>query len=355
MSSEQERRVLVTGAGGPMGVNVTRSLKAAQPAPWLLGTDCNAYHLQLCLTDRRVLVPPASQLQEYLSTLQTLVREEGITMLLPTHPSEVRVLAAHLDLFPEQRSLLPPASAVLQAQNKWSTWQLLCEAGLPVPRTYFIEERGDVQRCFDEVEARPIWVRGAGVPGGGIGVASLPCRSVEHAVAWIEYWRGWGGFIASEYLPGRNLTWLGLFASGALIASQARQRIEYVIPHVSPSGITGAPAVSHTLCDAEVHRMGEAAVRALLPEPNGPFFVDMTDDPSGQPRITEINAGRFGTTIHFYTEAGCNFPELAMRLAHGEQIEGAPLIDPIEAGTYWIRTLDCGPVLVRAPDGFPGL
>ena len=40
------------------------------------------------------------------------------------------------------------------------------------------------------------------------------------------------------------------------------------------------------------------------------------------PRITEINAGRFGTTIHFYTEAGCNFPYLLVQLAFGEQPAG---------------------------------
>ena len=38
----------------------------------------------------------------------------------------------------------------------------------------------------------------------------------------------------------------GLFAGGELVACQGRERLEYVIPHVSPSGITGAPAVTRT-------------------------------------------------------------------------------------------------------------
>jgi len=94
-------------------------------------------------------------------------------------------------------------------------------------------------------------------------------------------------------------------------------------------------------------------VRALPGTPRGIFFVDMTEDEAGQPRVTEINAGRFGTTIHFYTEAGCNFPYWAVRLAFDETIPGAPLIDPIAPGVYWLRTLDCGPVLARDLDG-PG-
>ena len=91
----------------------------------------------------------------------------------------------------------------------------------------------------------------------------------------------------------------------------------------------------------------------LSPEPHGAFFVDLKEDAHEQPRVTEINGGRFGTTIHFYTEAGCNFPDLLVRLAFGELPEGPPFVDPIPPGTWWIRTLDCGPVLVRAPADLP--
>jgi hypothetical protein len=31
-------------------------------------------------------------------------------------------------------------------------------------------------------------------------------------------------------------------------------------------------------------------------------------------------------------------------------VEDAPLLDPVPAGTYWIRTLDCGPVLLSEAD-----
>ena len=59
----------------------------------------------------------------------------------------------------------------------------------------------------------------------------------------------------------------------------------------------------------------------------------------------EINSGRFGTTMHFYSAAGYNFPELALTLCLGETPERA-VKDPIPEDTYWIRTLDCGPVLL---------
>jgi carbamoyl-phosphate synthase large subunit len=160
---------------------------------------------------------------------------------------------------------------------------------------------------------------------------------------------------ASEYLPGANLTWMGAFDRGRLLAAGTRERLEYVLPHVAPSGVTGAPAVTRTLERADVAATGQAAVRALDPEPHGAYFVDLKEDASGRPRVTEVNAGRCGTTIEFYSAAGCNFPWLLVQLAAGQH--PAPLPDPdraVESGLYWVRTLDCGPVLVRGEEGFSG-
>lgn len=347
----EKKIILVTGSGGPMGSNVTRSLKMAAEPLFLIGTDCNKYHIPLSLTDKTVLIPPARDRDAYLEEMEKLVLREGVQCILPTHPVEVRTLASERQRFHGVKFLLPDYEAITTAQNKWATWQKLNEGGLPVPLTYLIESPGDLDACFGEIHRRPVWVRGAGVPGVGIGVASLPCKDARQAAAWIQYWDGWGGFIASEYLSGRNLTWLGLFCDGKLIACQGRERLEYVIPHVSPSGITGAPAVSKTVSRPDLLKFGEAAVRQITERPNGPFFVDMTEDVSGNPKITEINGGRFGTTIHFYTEAGFNFPWLLVQLAFGEPVDNAPIINPVEPDTWWLRTIDCGPVLARGLDG----
>ncbi len=348
-----DRRILVTGTGGPLGSNVTRSLRAAPAALAIFGTEANRYHLPLSLADRTFLIPHARETEAYLTAMARIIADESIDLVLPTHPVEVRTLASHRDRLGGVRLFLPDTDAILCADSKWETFRTLRAAGVPVPDTFLVDREDDVRAAFAAVPTRPLWVRGSGAPGIGIGVASLPCREPQHAIAWIDHHRGWGGFIASRFLPGRNLTWCCLFERGRMIAAQTRERLEYVIPHVSPSGITGAPAVSRTLVDRRVRDIGEKAVRALPGNPHGIFFVDMTEDEDGVPRVTEINAGRFGTTIHFYTEAGCNFPHLAVRLAFGESIPGAPLLDPIPPGVYWLRTLDCGPVLARDLDG-PG-
>ncbi len=343
--------ILVTGAGGPMGCNVTRSLRAAPEGFRLIGTDANRWHLPLGLTDEIYLIPPAKQIDDYLAALDRIVADEGIDVIFPTHPVEVRAISAHRERF-GTATLLPAHQAILCGQNKYDSYVRWEEAGLPLPKTYLLETPADVDRAFDELGTRPVWVRGAGVPGAGIGVASLPCRDRKGALAWIEYWEGWGGMAASEYLPGDNLTWLGVYRDGELIATQTRERYEYVIPHVSPSGITGAPAVSRTVSRVDVNEIGEAAVPVIDPHPNGAYFVDLKGNDDGVPCITEVNVGRFGTTIHFYTEAGFNFPRLYVQLALGQDPKLGRVRNQLDEGMTWVRTLDCGPVLVRDPSRF---
>jgi carbamoyl-phosphate synthase large subunit len=343
--SRAERTVLVTGAGGPLGVNMTRSLRMSRSPLRLVGTDANPYHRPLALTEGCLAVPRAGA-DGYLERINQIVTQEGVDLVVPTHPVEVRALSAVRDEV-RARLFLPPHQAILDGQDKHRSYERFAERGVPVPQTIKIKTPDDVERAFEQLGPPPIWFRGSGVPGVGVGVASLPCSQAEHARAWVDHHRGWDHFIASEYLPGDNLTWLSVWCEGRLWASQTRQRLEYVIPHVSPSGITGAPAVCRTVDRPEVGATGEAAVRAVCADarPHGVFFVDLKCDAEGHPRVTEINVGRFGTTIHFYTMAGFNFPELAVQLAFGELPE-QPRVEPIQPLVYWLRTLDCGPVLL---------
>lgn len=340
------KRILVTGAGGPGAVNMTRSLLLADEPVFLVGCDASPYYLYLAETHVRVRVPRCDDLDAYLAAVNALVREHELDLVLPNNSLEAAVLSAHRERL-RAPVFLPRPETLATANSKWATWQVWSAEGLPVPHTVLLADRDDVARAFAEIETRPVWVRGAGIPGRGIGVASLPCRSEEQAIGWVEYWNGWGGMTASEFLPGDNLTWIGLWKGGRLLTSQGRRRVAYVIPHVSPSGITGAPAISHTVNRADLNELGEAAVLAVDPAYDGVAFVDFKGDDAGRPRLTEVNAGRFGTTHHFYTAAGLNLPWLLVQVALGEPLPAnLPRTDPLPPDLYWIRTLDCGPVLV---------
>ena len=349
------KTVLVTGAGGPLGVNFCRSLQASGEALRIVGTDANRWHLPLSLCDQTYLIPFARSREAYQQALLEIAERESVDVIIPTHPVEVRAVAELRDAgqLGGMQTALPATSVLDISDDKARTQRVLQGAGLAVPRTQLLHNEQDVRRAFAELKDGdgPIWVRGSGAPGLGIGGAALPCRSVSVAMAWIEHYDGYGKMAASEYLPGANLSWMALFSQGTLVACGARERLEYVLPHVSPSGITGAPAVSRTIEAPALAEMGERAVRAIDPHPHGVYFVDFKGDKAERPLITEINGGRCGTTIHFYTEAGCNFPQLLTQLASAGTLQ--PLENArscIAPGQYWVRTLDCGPALVREND-----
>lgn len=341
------RRVLVPGAGGPGAVNMTRGLKMAPEPVFTVGCDANPYFLHLALTDERVLVPRASHEDAYVEAIRDVCIRYAIDVVMPNSSIEMMVLTKHRDQIPA--AMLVPSLATQElAASKWLTWKRWKEAGISVPLTMLIEKPEDVERAFDTIKSRPIWFRGSGIPGRGIGAAALPCSRPIQALGWIDFHDGWGRFIASEYLPGENLTFLALLKKGRLITSQGRQRDAYVIPHVSPSGITGAPAISHTVNRGDLNELGHAAILAIDPQFDGAAFVDFKGSSDGRLLPTEINAGRLGTTHHFYTVAGVNFPYLLLKLALNEPIPfELKQYDALPPDLWWVRTLDAGPVLLR--------
>jgi len=315
----------------------------------LVGTDCDPYFGSAALTHEIHLVPHAREEEAYIARMSQLVDALKIDLIMPNNSIEIRALAAHRDKL-NAALFIPGEEALDLANSKWASYERWCAHDVPVPQTFLLPDEQSLKAVFEGLDSRPIWVRGAGIPGKGIGVASLPCRTFEQAKQWVEYWNGWGGMIASEFLPGRNLTWIGVFRDGVRITGQCRERDRYVIPHVSPSGITGAPAVSHTVHRADVEEIALRAALVLDPALNGVVFVDLKEDAAGEPRVTELNAGRFGTTHFFYTAAGLNLPWLAACIALGMEHAPIPERNPLPEDLYWIRSLDVGPVLISGED-----
>jgi carbamoyl-phosphate synthase large subunit len=178
---------------------------------------------------------------------------------------------------------------------------------------------------------------------------------LKAAQAWIAYWGqrevGWE-WIAEEMLPGRDYGWTSIWNHGELVTSQGRERVEYIYPHLAPSGRTGTPTIAVTRHDQRVNDVASAAVIAIDDDATGVFCVDLRENARGVPVPTEINAGRFFTTSDFYAAAGFNFVDLYIRLGMGEEIERVPKVNAVQENVAWYRHIDCPARLV---EGIPGL
>jgi carbamoyl-phosphate synthase large subunit len=346
------KRILVTGAGGPAGVNFVMSLKIAPEKMFIVGTEADEYFVHLIPVEKRYLVPKATE-SNYIEKLNEIVRREKVELVYAQPDVEVAMISENREKL-KANIFLPSKEAIVKCQDKLESAKIWRKSGVPVAR--FLELRGesDIDKAFEELGS-PIWIRARHGAGGR---GSTPAYNRETALSWIKYWKSrkmnWE-FIAQEHLHGRNIGFHSLWKNGELVTSMARERIEYIYPNLAPSGVTGTPAVQRTIHDDAVNEIGTKAVLAIDPKFNGIACVDLKEDKNGTPCVTEINAGRMFTTSFFFSYASkilrrdyyANIPYLYVKLAFEEEIPNIPKYNILPENVYWIRHIDAPAKLVK--------
>jgi len=346
------KRILTTGAGGPAGINFIMSLKLAPEKLYLVGTETNPHFIHLASTDKKYYVPHATE-ANYIEKLSEIIEKERIEFLHPQPDIEVSVLSENREKI-EATMFLPSKEAVRVCQDKYESAKRWKQKGVPVAATLPIKSEADVEKAFEKL-GTPLWIRATHGAGGA---GSTPAPNKETALAWINYWKArnenWE-FIAQKYLKGRNLAFHSIWKNGELITSMTRERLEYIYPHLAPSGITGTPAIQKTIYDERVNKTGTEAVLAIDPNFNGIACVDLKENDEDVPCATEINAGRMFTTSYFFSFASkvlrgdyyANIPYLYVKLAYKEEIPDMPKYNILPEDVYWIRHIDAPAKLVK--------
>jgi len=353
-------RVLVTGAGGLAGVNFVRALRASSREYYIVGTDFNKYHILYPDVDARYLTPRHSD-RSFLPRVAEIAAKERADFLHPQPSSEAYVISNHRERIP-CKVFLPSAPVMRVGQDKLLSEKRLKAEGIPVAKTAPLRGRADIRAAFSKL-GKPLWVRARHGAGGRL---SLLCADAAEARLWIELWVKRGGarfdeFILQEYLPGRNIAWDSIWKDGRLVTSYSRERLEYPFKHISPSGITGTPSVSRIIHDPRLNDVGQRAVKAVDPRPNGAYSVDVKESSEGTPCITEVDAGKFHSTMplwgyiavkHLGLPEYANLADLYVRLGMGEDLRDAPpKTDLLPDGYYLLRDMDVGAYLWREDDG----
>lgn len=343
------KRILVTGAGGSAAANFIASLRLAPEPFYIVGADVRPYHLALADVQERVLVPRADA-TDFIDELNRVIRHLDIEMLHAQPDPEVLVLSAHRDEI-GARLFLPPHATIALCQDKLALVRALENKHVPVAHSYPVKSPDDLPEILQTLLTRAdrVWLRA--IRGAG-SRAALPVTRAEQARAWIDYWAetrgvGWNDFMASEFLPGREFAFSGLWHNGELVTSQARERVEYLYGQLTASGQTSTPSIARTVSRDDVNDIATRAVLAVDTAPHGIYSVDLKENSHGVPCVTEINAGRFFTTSNFFAAASLNMPYLYTRLAFGEPVAPLPRYNVLDAGLYWVRMVDMGFKLVR--------
>jgi carbamoyl-phosphate synthase large subunit len=346
------KRIMVTGAGGPAGINFVMSLKIAPEKIFIVGTEVNKYFFHLAPVDKRHLVPKASD-PKYIDALNEIVEKEKVEFVHAQPDVEVATISENREKL-KAKVFLPAKETIRICQDKLKSAEKWKEKNVPVASYLELQEEADVDKAFKEL-GTPVWIRARHGAGGR---GSTLAHNKETALSWIKYWKSRGmnwQFIAQQYLPGRNIGFHSLWKNGELITSMARERIEYIYPNLAPSGVTGTPAVQKTIHDKTVNEIGTKAVLTIDQTFNGIACVDLKENEEGEPCVTEINAGRMFTTSFFFSYASkiirrdyyANIPYLYVKLAFEEKIPNIPKYDILPENIYWIRHIDAPAKLVK--------
>lgn len=346
-------RILITGVGGPTPRSFAIALKKYSffKRFELIGTDINPLAIGLyqdSLFAKSYVIPPARDTEQYWNAIEKIINEEKIeyAVILP----ELEVLEWSKRKQNQSlpcKALIPDYSIAHLLVDKARMTDALAVFGLVPESVSFHRSISSVNSVFKKL-GTPFWVRSS---SGTSGLGSLKIGNETELMNWIHINPGVETFLASKYLPGRNLACKLLYYEDKLIRAACAERVNYIMAKVAPSGITGNTSFGRLLNEAGLVELSVKALDHLFNVSGAPkhgfFTVDFKEDGSGQPYITEINVRHVAFTQCF-AAAGANFAEDTIRLISGDNtfdMEFKQYLFP--EGLIFLRDVDALPVILK--------
>jgi carbamoyl-phosphate synthase large subunit len=349
-------RLLVTSAGSGASSNLVRSLRAGNTSLAIVGCHDDQFILKNSTADRNYLVPPPSH-PTWARALRRVVDAEKVDLVVPTSDGDVAALSRARGKL-AGRLFLPRAATVERCGDKYELTEWLRAHGVPAPRTYRVTDLRRLDGIFSRLgNPSRAWCRirvGAGSRG------AAPVAGPDQARSWIGYWREMRGipvsaFTLSDYLPGRDLGCQSLWKDGRLILVKTYERLSYLGSGNQPSEVSAVGALTKTVCEPGVVEIAVRAIRSVDPKASSVFGVDLKEDASGLPRVTEINAGRFTSGTNLLDLTGKhNMTAVYLKLARGEAVDLHEEYEGTEHH-YMLRDIDAVPRVFHADDFFDGV
>lgn len=341
------RSILILGTGGAPGNNVVSSFRQSPEKFYIIGTEIDKFAYFKSSADKTYLTPKSSDPKSF-EALVKIIKKEKVSFIHAQPESEVLNLSGNRQRLDELnvKYLLPDHETILTCQNKFLSYQIWQKSGIKVPSTVMINSRKDLKLAFKEL-GKKIWIRK--ISGGG-GSGALPTNDINQAIYWIDLHKGWGNFSGSEILSPKSTTFSSIWRQGELVVAQSRERISWEYGNKFLSGVSGITGAGKTINNPSLNKIAIKAILSIEKKPNGIFSVDLTQDSKGTLYVTEINIGRFFTTIHFFTELGLNMPYILLKTAFSEKVIIKRKINPLPVNMFWIRGMDIVPRLVSSKD-----
>ncbi|TPI19423.1 ATP-grasp domain-containing protein [Mesorhizobium sp. B4-1-1] len=158
-----DRSILITGARAPVALHLARLLRGAGKRVILADTPARpiAAASKACARYCR-LPPPRFEPRAYAEAVETLIRTEGVEMVVPTCEEVFHLALAWRGRTMPARLFAPDIALLAQVHNKHSFIRLAEQLGLAVPETALLNSLNDLEavrgRSRDLV-FKPVWSR----------------------------------------------------------------------------------------------------------------------------------------------------------------------------------------------------
>jgi len=345
-------RILVTGAGGIGGVNFVRALRSMDKF-YIVGTDHFPYHIKFNELDREY-ISPRHDSPKFIQLIKEIIEKEKIEFIHPQPEVEAEVIAKYKNQL-RAKTYLPKHELFEICRDKYKTAKKLEPLKL-APKT-ILYSQANLKTIFQEMGEK-IWIRARKGAGGRL---SLLCENEKQLKIWVQLWiekkkAKREDFIIQEYLPGRDYAWDSLWYDGKLVTSYTRERLEYIFPHLSPSGITGTPTVSRIVHNEKINEIAVKAVKTINSKPHGFICLDLKEGIDGEIYVTEINLKAHTTlalwsyiaTKYLKLPKWSNMSYLYVKIALDEEVdEDIPKYDIYPENTILLRHVDVGVKIIK--------
>lgn len=347
------KNILITGVGGPTPRSFVRAVKQSADLEKkkyrFVGVDCNplAYGLyDRSLFDTSYVVPRADHVG-YWGKINEIVAAEEIDGAIILPEVEVLEWAKNRDKLKSSIKVhLPEYDLANTLVNKHRLHDMLAGTSW-VPRFSKVDPGNyDYEELSAEV-GRVFWIRST---EGSSGLGSLKIESESALAQWISINSGVKEFIATEYLPGRNMACKMLYFEGNLTRTACAERVNYIMAKVAPSGITGNTSFGRLINEPELVSISEETLNYISEEVgsklNGIFTVDFKEDEDGIPKITEINIRHVAFTSSI-AAGGANLPADTLKMLSSGSLTPKRIDYQYEEGLIFLRDVDSLPIILN--------
>lgn len=336
----KKTRIILTGAGGPGGPGIIKSLRIAPQKFFIIGLDNNPNSIAPALVDKFYSLPFGDD-PKYVPELLSVVKKEKVKVILPLNTRELLNLAQNKGLFEKQgaKICISPSDSIETANNKFLLTKLCQKIGVPYPRFILIKNLPEFKEAVLKLGCpkKRVCFKPP-ISNGQRGFRIIddfsdqldfllnhkPTQvvvSFQHIISILKKAKPFPELIVMEFLPGDEYT-------VDILAEQGKSLV--VIPRLRQQIKMGVSFEAITEKEDRIIDYSKKIVKAL--KLHGIVGLQFKRDAKGMPKILESNPRLQGSNV-LSTASGVNLPYLAVKMLLGEKIK----IPQVKWGTAMIR------------------